>query len=238
MKRIGKNILPLLILFSVMLAGGQTVFAAATSVQVTAQLTENTVEVTGTLQGSESVGASEIGVLIASKDADFNQLSSEDIVYANQYDLDENGTFSFKAELPNADLKEYVLQIGDETGLLYRKLLDGSAIPELPSDPDGDGDNTQNPESPNPEDPDNDSQGSGSNQGGDSQKPDTSNPDNSGNDSQGSGSNKGNNSNKNTMGTKTGDSQNTDLWISLTIGSILVFAAAILKRKRGGSHHA
>lgn len=96
MKRIGKNILPLLI-FVFCHAGRRTDCICSSNLCTGyTQLTENTVEVTGTLQGSESVGASEIGVLIALKDADFNQLSSEDIVYANQYDLDENGTFSFK----------------------------------------------------------------------------------------------------------------------------------------------
>ena len=108
------------------LCGGMSALAADTPVQVSAQLTENTVSVTGTVQED---AVTRVGILIFDKDANLDAPSPEDIVYVNEYELGAEKDFSFSAELPEADLQQYVLRIGGDNGLLYQRLLDGSEIP-------------------------------------------------------------------------------------------------------------
>ena len=66
------------------------------------------------------------------KRANLDEPSPADIVYANEYELGAEKTFSFQAVLPKADLQQYVLKIGGENGLLYQRVLDGSEIPDTP----------------------------------------------------------------------------------------------------------
>ena len=109
-----------------LLGSGMSALAADIPVQVSAQLTGNTVSVTGTVQ-EEAV--TRVGVLILEKDADLDAPGPEDIVYVNEYELGAEKAFSFSAELPEADLQQYILRIGGDNGLLYQRLLDGSEIP-------------------------------------------------------------------------------------------------------------
>ncbi len=108
---------------------GMSALAAELPVEVSAQLTESTVAVTGTVQDD---AVTRIGVLILNTDADLDNPDPADIVYVNEYDLSTEKNFSLEAKLPEADLHQYVLRIGGDNGLMYQKLLDGSEIPELP----------------------------------------------------------------------------------------------------------
>lgn len=74
----------------------------------------------------------ELAVLLLEKRANLDEPSPADIVYANEYELGAEKTFSFQAVLPKADLQQYVLKIGGENGLLYQRVLDGSEIPDTP----------------------------------------------------------------------------------------------------------
>ena len=122
-------------LFSVMAAlcgilwSGLSALAAESPVEVSAQLTENTVSVTGSVQEDT---VTRIGVLILHRDADLDKPNSADIVYVNEYELGAEKDFAFSAKLPKADLQQYVLTIGGESGLLYQRLLDGSELPVSP----------------------------------------------------------------------------------------------------------
>ena len=110
-------------------AWGASALAAGNPVQVTAGLSGNTVSVTGSVQEGNTA---RIGVLLLEKRANLDEPSPADIVYANEYELGAEKTFSFQAVLPKADLQQYVLKIGGENGLLYQRVLDGSEIPDTP----------------------------------------------------------------------------------------------------------
>lgn len=117
---------------------GSSALAAELPVQVSAQLTESTVTVTGTVQDDT---VARVGVLILDKDTNLDDPSPEAIVYVNEYELGAEKDFSFEARLPEADLQQYVLRIGSDNGLLYQRLLDGSEIPGT-SDTTSDGSST------------------------------------------------------------------------------------------------
>ena len=85
-----------------------------------------------------------IGVLILNKDADLDHPSPADIVYVNEYELGAEKDFSFDAKIPQADLQQYILRIGGDSGLLYQKLLDGSEIPQLPAVPSSEPSSSEN----------------------------------------------------------------------------------------------
>lgn len=120
---------------------GMSALAAGLPVEVSAQLTENTVAVTGTVQDD---AVTRIGVLILNKDADLDHPSPADIVYVNEYELGAEKDFSFDAKIPQADLQQYILRIGGDSGLLYQKLLDGSEIPQLPAVPSSEPSSSEN----------------------------------------------------------------------------------------------
>lgn len=217
-----QTFLLVLAMFIVTLVGGVSIFAAETPIRVTASLSTNTVKIAGTVQNSE---VTEIGVLILRKEANFDQLGSDDIVYANQYALDENGTFSFEAELPSADLKGYILQIGGGEGLLYRKLLDGSELPESSSSSSGsqgEGSNSNTSSSSGSE--------SGSGAGG--QQSSGSSSDNSSLTSSDSSSES---NNENTV--NTGDSQNFLAWGIFLFSAVIVLAGIVVMKKKGENQH-
>lgn len=215
-------VLSVLAILIVTLVGGFSAFAAETPIQVTARLSANTVAIAGTVQNSE---VTEIGVLILRKEADFDQLGSDDIVYANQYALDENGAFSFEAELPSADLKGYILQIGGGEGLLYRKLLDGNELPESSSSSSG----SQGEGSSSNTSSSSDSE-SGS--GAEGQQSSGSSSDNSSLISSDSSSES---NNENTV--NTGGSQSFLVWGIFLFSAVIVLAGIVVMTKKGGNQH-
>ena len=214
--------LSVLTLLIVTLVGGFSAFAVESPIQVTARLSANTVAIAGTVQNSE---VTEIGVLILRKEADFDQLDSDDIVYANQYAPDENGAFSFEAELPSADLKGYILQIGGGEGLLYRKLLDGNELPESSSSSSGSQGEGSYSEA---------SSGSGSESGSGAggQQSSGSSSDNSSLNSFDSGSES---NNENTV--NTGDSQSFLVWGIVSFSAVIVLAGIVVIKKKGENQH-
>lgn len=214
--------LSILAMSIVMLASGFSVFAAGSLVQVSAHLSENTVSVSGTVQNSE---VSEIGVLILRKEADFEQLDSDDIVYANQYELDEKGEFSFGTKLPSADLKEYVLQIGGTGGVLYRKLLDGSELPESSSSSSGSQEESSSPST---------SSDSGSESGSEAEGQQS-----SGNSSEGSIASSTNSSKETGSGNtvNTGEPQNWAVWGFFLLSASMAIMGIIVVKKKGESQH-
>lgn len=215
-------LLSVLAILIVTLVGGVSAFAAETPIQVTARLSANTVAIAGTVQNSE---VTEIGVLILRKEADFDQLGSDDIVYANQYALDENGTFSFEAELPSADLKGYILQIGGGEGLLYRKLLDGSELPGPSSSS-----STAQEESSSSNASINSSDESGSGEG--DRQSSSSSSDGSFLTSSDSGKGSGSEHTVNT-----GNPRNLAVWGIFLFSAVIVLAGIVVMKKKGGNQH-
>ena len=104
--------------------------AANPPVQVSTQLDGNIVSVSGIVQPDE---VNRVGVLILNKDGNLDNPDPADIIYTNEYELDQGGAFSFSAILPEADLQEYVLRIGGDNDLLYQRMLDGSELPAGPT---------------------------------------------------------------------------------------------------------
>lgn len=214
--------LSVLAILIVALVGGFPVFAAENSIRVTTRLSANTVAIAGNVQNSE---VTEIGVLILRKEADFDRLDSDDIVYTNQYTLDENGAFSLETELPSADLKGYILQIGGEEGLLYRKLLDGNEFSESSSSSSSSQEESPSSDTSSSSDSESESDAGGQQSSGSS----------SDNSSFISSDSSNESNNENTV--NTGDSQSFLVWEIFLFSSIVVLAGIVVMKKKGETRH-
>ena len=193
-----------------------------------ATLSDTTADITVT--SSEVLAGESLSVLILDDDADAANPATEDIVFIEQYELNDEGATDFRVQLPTGALDDYDIALNTAAGTeRYLASLDGEDDSEVP-DPDEDA--TEEPDdgvNPDPDagatpDPDQ-SQGP---VGSDPEDEDSS-PDNTAGQP---GSDSGQHDADNSADTATGD-QSSDGFLANTganiaVGALLAIAAIVI----------
>lgn len=219
------------------LLGAGTATAATTDVPVLSHQAEpgDSTTASVTISSSDALAGESLTVLILKDDADAADPAADDVVFIEQYELDDAGTTDFQVQLPSDVLEDYDIALN--TAADTERYL----APLVGADDPGDG-STQDPDDEASPDPDEDSttapddgqgsDGSGSGTDGDSQAGDGGGDtgDDAGTDSEGADSSNGTDNSNGADNTDASGDQSSDDFLANTganiaIGVLIALAA-------------